>query len=63
MFSTANCGVVFVLEDPGPPRDLDVGAHAPPVYHYLFAVLLRKMHDAYQALEVRGEHRDDKATF
>src|SRR3989344_3420016 len=53
-------GVVLVFDEPDLARYLDVGAHASPVYDDFLAVLLGKAHDAYQALKVRSEHRDDE---
>ena len=56
-------GVIFVFDDTYFPRYLDVGAHTASVDDDFFAVLLGKMHDADEPLQVGSEHRDNKPAF
>jgi hypothetical protein len=54
-------GLVLVLDETELARDLDVGAHRAAVDHDLLLALFGEADDADEALEVRGEHRDDEA--
>lgn len=52
--------LVFVLDEAELARYLYVGAHGAAVYHYALARFFGKFHHADEALQMRGEHRDDE---
>src|SRR3989344_3513362 len=55
--------IVSVFDKAYFARNLYIRAHRTSVNDNLLAILLGKVHYAYQALKVRGEHCDNKATF